>query len=66
MRIISPEELYDEEVERRAQSYFESARAEGSLLKDDDLLAEARILAQRDLERVQALADEDVELDEEP
>ena len=66
MRIISHEELYDEEVERRAQTYFESARAEGSLLRDEDLLAEARILAERDLQRVQAIADEEIDLEDEP
>ena len=65
MRILSEEELWDEEIERRAQNYFESARAEGSLLKDEDLMAEARALAERDAGRVQAQADEEIEPDEE-
>jgi hypothetical protein len=65
MRIISQEELYEEEIERRAQNYLESARAEGSLLKDEDLLAEARELAARDVRRIESLADEELDLDDE-
>ena len=66
MRIIPEEELYQEEIERRALTYFESARSEGSLLSDDALMAEARDLAKRDVERTEALADEEIELEEEP
>ena len=66
MRIIPEEELYQEEIERRALTYFESARSEGSLLSDDALMAEARELAKRDVERTEALADEEIDLEEEP
>ncbi|MDQ2985110.1 MAG: hypothetical protein M3R13_00120 [Armatimonadota bacterium] len=66
MRIFSEEELWDEEIERRAREYFETARAEGSLMGDTDLLAEARTLAERDLQRVHQLADAETEPDEEP
>jgi hypothetical protein len=64
MRIIPEEELYDEEIERRAQVYFEAARAEGSLLRDDDLMTEARALAERDILRVRALADQELDNDD--
>lgn len=66
MRIIPEDELYQEEIERRALTYFESARAEGSLLSDDAIMAEARSLAKRDMERTEALADEEIEPEEEP
>ena len=66
MRIIPEEELYQEEIERRALTYFESARSEGSLLSDDALMAEARDLAERDVKRTEALADEEIDLEEEP
>ena len=65
MRIIPEDELYDEEIERRALTYFESARSEGSLLSDDALMAEARELAKRDVERTEALADEEIEIEDE-
>ncbi len=65
MRIIPEEELYQEEIERRALTYFESARSEGSLLSDDALMAEARDLAERDVKRTEALADEEIDLEEE-
>jgi len=64
MRIIPEEELYQEEIERRALTYFESARSEGSLLSDDALMAEARELAKRDVEHTEALADEEIDLEE--
>ncbi len=66
MRIIPDEELYQEEIELRALTYFESARSEGSLLSDDALMAEARDLAERDVKRTEALADEEIDLEEEP
>ena len=66
MRIIPEEELYQEEIERRALTYFETARSEGSLLSDDAIMAEARALAKRDIERTEALAHEEVEPEEEP
>jgi hypothetical protein len=66
MRIIPDEELYEEEIERRALTYFESARSEGSLLSDDAIMADARTLAKRDMERTEALADEEIEPEEEP
>jgi hypothetical protein len=65
MRIITDPDQREEEVDRRAQEYFESARAEGSLLSDSDLMTEARTLADRDLRHVEALADEEIP-DEEP
>lgn len=65
MRIIPEDELYDEEIERRALTYFESARSEGSLLSDDALMAEARELAKRDVARTEALADEEIEIEDE-
>lgn len=65
MRIFSEEDLWDEEIERRAREYFETARAEGSLMGDADLLAEARTLAERDLQRLHQLADEETEPEEE-
>ena len=57
---------HDQEIERRALTYFESARSEGSLLSDDALMAEARDLAERDVKRTEALADEEIDLEEEP
>ncbi|HET6645460.1 MAG TPA: hypothetical protein VFG65_08185 [Fimbriimonadales bacterium] len=61
MRIDHEEESYQEEVDRRARDYYESARAQGSLLPEEDLLTEARRLAERDMKHIEALAD--VELD---
>lgn len=66
MRIATDQNEWDEEIDRRAQEYFEAARAQGSLLADADLMAEARGLADRDLRRVQALADEEIADDDEP
>lgn len=60
MRITTEPDPWEEEVDRRAQEYFETARAEGSLLSDADLMEEARGLAGRDMERVRALADEEI------
>ena len=57
---------WEEEVDRRAQEYFENARAEGSLLSDADLMNEARGLADRDMRQVRALANEEVAEGEEP
>ncbi|MEO7453299.1 MAG: hypothetical protein ABIV13_00875 [Fimbriimonadales bacterium] len=66
MRIISEDELYEDEIERRALTYFESARSEGSLLSDDALMAEGRLLAKRDVERTEAFANEEVEIEDDP
>jgi len=66
MRITTEPNQWEEEIDRRAQEYFETARAEGSLLKDTDLMNEARGLAERDMRQVQALADEEIATDDEP
>ena len=65
MRIDHEEESYQEEIDRRAQDYYESARAQGSLLPEEDLLTEAHRLAERDMKRVEALADEELDTEEE-
>jgi hypothetical protein len=66
MRITTEQDQWEEEVDRRAQEYFETARAEGSLLPDADLMKEARGLADRDMRHVQSLADDELPAEDEP
>lgn len=48
----------DEEIEERALKYYETAREQGSLIPEEQLMTECRALAVRDLERLKAIGDE--------
>jgi len=66
MRKPIPEDLrYEDELDRRTQLYYQSARDQGSLVPDDSLMQECRELARRDLARIEKLGDEPYP-DEEP
>ncbi|MGI8923057.1 MAG: hypothetical protein ACR2HJ_03295 [Fimbriimonadales bacterium] len=55
---INEDAPYENALDRRAQLYFQSARGQGSLVPDDELMKECRELARRDLQRIERLGDE--------
>lgn len=62
---IFDEPLEDEATESLAWQYYETAKEQGSLLSDDELIKECRELAQKDMERRSVMDDIPIEEDDE-